>query len=171
MQRKTLQYLLTNLLLLAALLCLILGWTQPALSVTRLVFFEKTFSMWSGLMKLWEADQVGMFSILLVFSFIFPMFKILALLWICNVTLPGRITAAVVHFVHRWGIYSMLDVLVIAVYLVVSTASGNWWLEVTEVHAGIYYFAAAILLTSLAAVAVQQRHREVDSGLLPSQAV
>ena len=161
-----LRYYLTNLVLLAALFCLILGWTQPALSVTRLVFFEKTFSMWSGLLKLREAGQVGMFGLLLIFSFIFPMLKIFALLWIYNARQPGRFTAAVVRFVHRWGIYSMLDVLVIAVYLVISTASGDWWMEITEMHAGIYCFAAAVLLTAVAAAVIERRHRIAAASLL-----
>lgn len=134
-----------NTLLILALACFFAGIFLPLLTVSKFYIFNNEVSMWSGLMQLLESSQYGLFLALLLFSFVLPLSKLLLVLVMVNLR-PARrgLSSRLFSWQLHHGKWSMLDVFVVAL-LVVTVKLGA--VASVEVHAGIYFFAVAILLT------------------------
>jgi paraquat-inducible protein A len=136
------------LALLAATLFLAVGLTQPILHVSRLVVFTRTFSILDGIEALFADGDWAIALLLVVFSVVFPLLKIvvLALLWLRlrrGAPPPPHLLAAI-ESVGKW---SMLDVFVVA--LVIFALKAGSFTDATPAPA-LYPFVAAILLTAYA---------------------
>jgi paraquat-inducible protein A len=133
--------------LLAAAVLLILGWNLPIMTITRLVVFDEKTSILEGAMILLRQGEVFLFIVLVLFSVVFPLIKL-----ICALIFWFRIPART-PWLPRWtdridllGKWSMLDVFVVALGVVAVQIS-----LVSEIllHAGLYLFLAAILLSMI----------------------
>jgi len=149
---------LMNLLLVLAVALLVTGIFAPMLTLHQLWIFDHQVSLVSGLGDLWRDGRFLLFFLILVFSIIVPLLKILLLAAVWNLS-PNdpRRRSRHLHLVHQYGKWSMLDVLVVAV-LIVSVKLGS--LARVEIHYGFYAFAAAVLLSMLiTALSVQAAER------------
>jgi len=138
------------LMLLLSLALLLAGLFRPFTRVTKLWFFDNDVSVYHGLITLFEEREIFLFGILLVFTVIFPFVKISALLtlWLK----PGLNTqqmARVHDFVAHLGKWSMLDVFVVAVLVVLIRAGG---LATIKAQDGLLLFCASVVLTQIASV-------------------
>jgi len=134
-----------SLLLIGILL--LVGLFSPIITLEKFYFFNNTVSIASGLVELVYEGQILLFIIILLFSVVLPIIKLLLL----NLLLSPSIDDAAnfkkyLMWMHRYGKWSMLDVFVVAVFLttVKLGAVAN-----VQLHYGLYLFAAAVLLTML----------------------
>ena len=99
---------------------------------------------------------------MVVFSVVFPLLKLgLALYLWFRVDARGPDLARSLRHIERLGRWSMLDVFIVALLVV---AIQTRFIDDVQVHAGIYFFTAAIIISIL----VVQRmttlaHRALDA--------
>ena len=141
-----------SLVLILALVLLITGLFSPTMTMRKLVVMKHTMSLASGLVTLWKNGQYDLFVLIGVFSIVFPIVKNLLLLYI---VLSADWTRMSVHKILNWlerlGRWSMLDVFVVALLIIVVKLR---FVAHVEVHSGVYLFAASVLLTNLVAAYV-----------------
>jgi len=136
-----------NLLLIGALALLIYGLQAPILTLEKFYFFSNTVSLLSALQQLAAQGEWGLFVLVGAFSVVFPILKTLVLLAIWNLDpAHGERHRRHLDWLARYSKWSMLDVFVVAL-LVVSVKLGS--LAEARVEAGIYAFAASVILTML----------------------
>jgi paraquat-inducible protein A len=135
---------------------LAMGFSQPFMTMDKLGT-RNTFSLVGGVLELFERGNVYIGAVLLIFSVVFPVAKICALLLATTTLVP--LSPRVRHVLHRaadlTGKYSMLDVLVIAVIIVLVKFNG---LAKVEAHGGTAWFCSAVLLSLLAGLFVKVQH-------------
>jgi paraquat-inducible protein A len=126
-------------------LLLLVGLFSPMLTLEKFIFIENTFSVVSGVLQLFREGKWFLFLLLLVFSILLPVVKIMLLyqLVALRAVKPGRYRHYL-ELMHQYGRWSMLDVFVVAVLIV--AVKLDLVLEV-QVHFGLYAFSAAVLLT------------------------
>jgi len=136
-----------NLLLILALSLLVYGLQAPILTLEKFYVFSNTVSLLSALQTLAGEAEWGLFLLVGAFSVAFPVLKILllALIWNFDVS-QGAAHQRRLEWLARYSKWSMLDVFVVAL-LVVSVKLGA--LVEARVEAGIYAFAASVVLTML----------------------
>ena len=108
-----------------------------------LVGGPKTYSIVSGVRALLNGGNVGIGLVLLFFSVLFPVAKLVALRVCIADARLGRSHA----LAARFGKYSMVDVFVIALLVVTSKSYPGG--TTVEIEWGIFAFAAAALLSML----------------------
>ena len=139
---------MSGVLLLAAAPMLVAGLTMPAISVSRLVFFEQQYSLMQAILAYWSQGQWALFILVLVFSVLIPASKVLVGLWawVAGQNRPQlvRRMLRVLAAISKW---SMLDVFIVA--LTVLVVDGRI-LDSADVHVGIILFAAAAIASTLA---------------------
>ncbi len=131
-------------LLLATSLLLLAGFFIPMLTLTKMVFISHSFSIMSGVRQLLQDGHLFLFIIVSSFSIVLPIAKIILLFNLLhpNTTEPGR-RKRLLHLMHEYGRWAMLDVMVVAV-LIVTVKLGA--LASIQIHSGLYVFGVAILL-------------------------
>ncbi|TAL03474.1 MAG: hypothetical protein EPO07_06155 [Verrucomicrobia bacterium] len=135
-------------MLLLSLALFLAGLFRPFTQVTKLWLFENQVSVYNGLITLFHQQEYFLFAILLVFSVTFPFVKITALLvlWLKPGLEPQQ--ASRVHrFVANLSKWSMLDVFVVAVLVVLIRAGG---LATIKAQDGLFLFCASVVLTQIA---------------------
>jgi paraquat-inducible protein A len=139
-------------ILFAATLCFGLGLVLPiAVFETLLVFTERP-SLVEVIAGLWDEGDVAIAFLVGLFSVVFPAAKLLVLHLAAYA--PERL-----HWVERVGVlskWSMADVLVVALAIFAAKTSG---LADAATQAGIWFYAAATLLSAAAAVILTRRAR------------
>lgn len=142
-----------------ALVCLGVGLSSPFMTMDKLGT-RNTFSLVGGVIELFERGNVIIGSVLLVFSVLFPIMKLLALLAATSSHAP--LTTRWRKILHKaadlTGKYSMLDVMVIAVIIVLVKFKN---LAHVEAHSGVVWFCGAVVLSLLAGLCVKIR----DEGM------
>lgn len=134
---------LLRLLLLLTVPLFVLGIFLPMITLTKLVFFENSFSVVSGIMQLFKNGQYPLFTVVVVFSVMLPTMKMVVLYLILTHRSHHRPTIErYLNLMHEYGRWAMLDVMVVAV-LIVTVKLGA--VASIEVHAGLYVFGAAVL--------------------------
>ncbi len=139
---------LLSLAILAASVFLALGITQPMIKLTKYVFWTTEHSLISTVTVLMNDGQSFLAVMVLVFSIILPVLKLLYLLLIS--TLPA---VEIIRHSRRlraleWlGKWSMHDVLVLALTIFFIKSQGVY--DAASLQ-GVYYFTGAVLLMILA---------------------
>lgn len=141
-------------LVASSALCLVLGITLPILQLTRFYLWTDTFSILSVIWTLYTDQELLLAGILLLFSIIFPVLKILCLIT-ASIYVKGHLIRRDRLFVYLdWlGKWSMLDVLVLA--LTVFYAKSTGLAEATSLP-GIYFFTASVILTMIATAQIKR---------------
>lgn len=133
------------LLAVAALLVLTLGVTLPFITM-EILGRERTFSLLGSVGELFRRGNTVLALVLGTFSIVFPFAKLLALL--AATSRFARLSDRGRHVLHKaavlTGKYSLLDILVVAVMIVVVKLD-----EMAEVSArpGTVLFCVAVLLS------------------------
>lgn len=116
----------------------------------------RTYSILSGIRALLEGDGLWIGILLLVFSVVFPIAKLIALRVALGTGAPNRLH----RILRSVGKFSMADVFVVALLVVVSKSFPGG--TSIDLRWGIYAFAAAALLTMVSTLLVDRRSGAVD---------
>jgi paraquat-inducible protein A len=130
--------------LLITLGLLVAAWFLPTMTVERVPWVWRTkFSIWRVVESLYSERDYLICAVIVLFSMIFPVVKLVAGLWIwARVDALSPNARRAVGFVQAMGKWSMVDVFVVA--LVVAAVQVSIITNVA-VHAGIYVFSGAVL--------------------------
>jgi len=143
---KTLTAKTTKLrwLLLLTSFLLAAGFVMPMMTITQFILFEHSFSVVSGIWQLWQEGHLFLFFLIAIFSIVIPITKIALLFNLLhpNTTHPHR-RKKLLHLMHDYGRWAMLDVMVVAI-LIVTVKLGV--IATIQIHAGLYIFGIAVLL-------------------------
>lgn len=131
-------------LLLLTILLLAAGFVTPMLTITKFMVINNSVSIVSGIWQLIQERQLLLFLIIATFSILLPIAKIILLFNLLhpNTTHPNR-RKRLLHLMHDYGRWAMLDVMVVAV-LIMTVKLGA--IASIQVHSGLYIFGAAVLL-------------------------
>ncbi len=140
------KYVLLLLLAFAGLL-LATGLIAPIITFKKFIFIENTFSILTTCWGLLKQGQLFLFVVIALFSVILPIFK-LALLTklVLSKSSVRNGSKKVLDLIHRLGRWSMLDVFVVAILVVVVKLGA---IGSVEKHIGLYAYAAAAILIML----------------------
>ena len=130
-----------------AALLLAVGLVAPIATLTKFILVENTFSVLSGVVTLFSEGQFFLFLLITAFSVVLPIMKLGVLYRLVSRSDAMREkTRRLLHWMHLYGKWSMLDVFVVAV-LVVSVKLGA--IANVEMRYGLYAFSASVLLTMI----------------------
>lgn len=131
-------------LLVFTSLLLMIGFVTPMLTISKFMLVHNSLSVISGVTQLLLDGQYLLFIIIASFSVILPLAKIILLFNLLhpNTTHPDR-RKKLLHLMHDYGRWAMLDVMVVAI-LIVTVKLGA--IASIQIHAGLYIFGAAVLL-------------------------
>lgn len=134
------------LLLVSSSVLLYFGLTVHTITIKELIFWKHTFSILSGIWNLYAEKHYVLAIVIFLFSVIFPITKLFVLtaLWFVPMTKAAR--EQCLKWLEMLGKWSMLDVFVVAVTVVITQMSGI--LE-AKPHIGIYLFAASVILSMI----------------------
>ncbi|MCK4337145.1 MAG: paraquat-inducible protein A [Candidatus Aminicenantes bacterium] len=143
-----------DILIWISLISLIFGIFLPIMTFKKLIFFKTRFSIYSGLISLFKDDQIILFLIIIIFSALFPLAKIVLLIFIWyKKSFSGGKLRKYLHYHGLLSKWSMLDVFVVAILVVVIKLG---IVRSVKVHLGIYFFAVSILLSSITSSLIYQ---------------
>jgi len=145
-------------LLLLALLSLGLGIFLPVVEVRNFAIFSNKFSIMEAAWQLVLDDQYLLGAVIIIFSIIFPLGKILvtAVAW-HSIYRLGKIRMTIIDRLEFLGRWSCADVLLVAIAIVVAKASG---IAGATMEIGLWFFAASIPLTAFAVYLVKKSARQ-----------
>ncbi len=149
------RYKLDAALLALALPLFVAGLLLPAVSVSSLWIFNETFSLTDGALQLLREGEYALFVLVSVFTFVFPVLKILVGLAVC-LRSPGnsRVFRRLFPALAALSKWSMLDVFVVAVIVVMLEGS---LLSDAEARFGLFLFAASVIFSTLAIQRLKSR--------------
>ena len=135
---------ITNLLIFVSFGLFILGIFSPLMTVKKWFIFENTFSLLSGLMQFFYAGQYLLFAILGVFSLFVPVTKMILVAVVTNTSSWAEAERfKIIHWLSLAGKWSMIDVFIVAILVVVGKLRG---IAEVEIHHGLYAFALSVIL-------------------------
>jgi len=132
------------ILLSLAFLFLVLGLFLPAIHLKELIFFHSTFSVITGISSMFSEGHYILASVIILFSIVFPLFKLFVLNFIWFFRMEDNKRDRFLHWLGLLGKWSMLDVFVVAVMIVITKISK---FADAEPKIGIYLFCASIIIT------------------------
>ena len=139
-------------MILLSVALLVMGLSLPLMKVEKMVFWKNDYSVVKGVISLWEQSQYALAVILFFFSVVFPIVKLAALGVLWNVPLTEGKRKTVLHWLGILGKWSMLDVFVVAI-LIVLVKLGP--LAKVEPQSGVYVFCAAIVVSMVTSMYVE----------------
>lgn len=149
--------------LLAATVLLILGLILPVMTLKELVFWKKTFSVLTGIQNLFLEEHYILAVIILLFSVAFPIFKLTTLTTLWFFEMPEVRRQTLVHWLSALGKWSMLDVFVVAVMIVITKISG---LASAEPRVGIYLFGLSVAITMVVTETIERLLKRSEQSVL-----
>ncbi len=148
-----------EMLMAGAALCLLLGLTLPVVKLTWLYFFDNKHSILSIIWVLFHDREYLLSGVLIIFSALFPLTKLIYLLVLyyrrLNDILPSERLLYILSWLGRW---SMLDVLVLALVVFYTKQTG---VADATVLPGIYFFAVSVMLTMWASELAEQQFADL----------
>jgi paraquat-inducible protein A len=128
---------------------LVLGLSLPLLIVEKSVLWrhwKNTYSVFTGIVGLWDAGDHLLALIIFFFSIVFPVAKLTALWVIWAVRLDDRQRWDVLHWLEILGKWSMLDVFIVAIMVVAAKLKS---LTTVDPQIGVFVFGLAIIASML----------------------
>ncbi|MCP5416264.1 MAG: paraquat-inducible protein A [Chromatiaceae bacterium] len=133
--------------LLCATLLFSIGITTPMLTISKFMLMKSSFSILSGAIQLLANGRVLLFLVIAGFSILLPLLKIGVLFMLISRRMQhSEKLSRYLHLMHEYGRWAMLDVMVVAV-LIVAVKLGA--LVTVEIHYGLYFFGASVVLIML----------------------
>ena len=151
MTKKSLQQIyprqfLIPILILLAMVFLGFGLFLPVITLKELIFWRHTFSVLTGIVSLVTEKHYFLAVIIFVFSVIFPTFKLVMLLSIWFRKMSEEERVIYLNWLSGLGKWSMLDVFVVAITIVIAKISG---FASARPEIGIYFFGGSVLLAMI----------------------
>ncbi|MEM7172768.1 MAG: paraquat-inducible protein A [Pseudomonadota bacterium] len=127
---------------------LVAGWLLPVMTINTLLVFYDEVSILEGARRLLESGDYLLFALILLFTVVFPLGKLILAFWtwLRLRHLSGSLPIAL-SWIEAFGKWSMLDVFVVALLVVILKIS---LVSDVTVHAGLYVFTAAVVLSMVA---------------------
>jgi paraquat-inducible protein A len=123
---------------------LLAGLWLPMMTLTKFIFIANSFSVISGVVELFKRGHWFLFIVVGVFSVLLPLMKLAFLFMLLRSRQLGSPHFALwLKWMHDFGRWAMLDVMVVAV-MIVTVKLGV--VAQIEIHAGLYLFGVAVLL-------------------------
>lgn len=158
---------------IVAMMTLILGLITPIFMVTihkeveyigDIVLSFESKGVIDSIVKLFDGGDIVVALVILLFSVVVPVLKVLSLLFI-SLFMESPSAYKIVKFFKVIGKWSMVDVFVVAVFLVYLTANkGN--VSRAQVEVGLYFFLAYVIVSMLVSLSADkmshQTKRKVD---------
>ena len=144
------------LALASSLGLLVAGLSLPILETQQLIFWKQTYSVWTGILDLWKLGEQGLAVVVTCFSILFPFAKLGVLTYVWFVQLHSERRARLLHWLGVLGKWSMLDVFVVAI-LVVLVKVGS--LAKVEPRISVYLFGSAIVASMVTTMSVDRLAR------------
>jgi paraquat-inducible protein A len=141
------------LIIALSAVCLGFGLFLPILTFKEMVFWKHTFSVLTGIESLYQERHYALAGIIFLFSVIFPIVKLTLLLviWFWRFSESKRVR--IVNWVSQMGKWSMLDVFVVAVIVVISKMAKT---TSAQARVGVYIFAVSVLFAMIASARVER---------------
>jgi len=136
--------ILSSFLMPVAAFCFALGLTLPLMRFEKIYFFEERPSLLDIVAGLWTDGEMLLAAIVGAFSIALPGAKII-LASLAAAGGPGQRSLSMLAAIGKW---SMLDVMLVA--LVLFAAKTNMLADASALP-GLWFYAAATLLTAIAA--------------------
>ena len=139
---------------LSATVTLFLGLITPILMVTihkeveylgDIVLSFESKGVIGSIVKLYESGDIVVALVILLFSVVVPGLKVLSLLFV-SIFMESNFAHSIVKFFKMIGKWSMVDVFVVAVFLVYLTANKGD-VSRAEVEVGLYFFLAYVIVS------------------------
>ncbi len=139
---------------LSATVTLFLGLITPILMVTihkeveylgDIVLSFESKGVIGSIVKLYESGDIVVAIVILLFSVLVPGLKVLSLLFV-SIFMESNFAHSIVKFFKMIGKWSMVDVFVVAVFLVYLTANKGD-VSRAEVEVGLYFFLAYVIVS------------------------
>ncbi len=153
---------------IAAMITLIFGLITPILMVTihqeveylgDIVLSFESKGVMGSIEKLWHSGDIVVAMVILLFSVIIPILKVSALVFV-SVFMENKFAHSIVKFFKAIGKWSMVDVFVVAVFLVYLTANKGD-VSRAEVEVGLYFFLAYVIVSMLVSLSADRMlHRK-----------
>jgi len=147
----------------AGIITLVLGLITPIMMVTihkeieylgDVVLSFESKGVIGSIIKLFENDDTIVALVLLLFSVLIPMIKILSLLFV-SIFMENKFAYSIVNFFKMIGKWSMVDVFVVATFLVyLTTNKGD--VSRAEVEVGLYFFLAYVIVSMLVSLSADK---------------
>ncbi|MEA1888355.1 MAG: paraquat-inducible protein A [Pseudomonadota bacterium] len=153
--------ILIKFLLVLSTVLLLVGIFAPMMTLSKFVWIENRFSLFAGTLQLFADGQYLLFIILLAFSIVLPVAKIILLFrfWYADSSSCQQLQHFM-NWISHYGKWSMLDVFVVALLLVIVKLGV---LATVEVHYGIYMYAfAGLLIMACTAIINNVAKKETD---------
>ena len=130
--------------IIAAIL-LLLGVYLPLITVSKFIIVTTTYSLLSGIFSLLSNGQIILFVIVFIFSVCLPIAKMYCLYKIIfsKNDMHAPQIVRYIKWMHDYGRWAMLDVMVVAVLIVASKLSV---IAYVEVHLGLYLFGMSVIM-------------------------
>jgi len=156
---------LLSLAIIGAAVCLALGISLPILKLTKFMFWTSEYSLMSTVAVLIRQGQTFLGLVVLVFSIVFPIVKLLYLMLVS--TLPAaelRRHSKRLRAIEWIGKWSMHDVLVLALTIFFLKSQGVY--DAASLPA-VYLFTTAVVLMILSYAWLKTDVASVGMGLEP----
>jgi len=129
------------LLLLISSVSFGLGISLPLMLFEKLYFFSETPSLLNIIADLWNGSEVFLALIVVCFSILFPLIKLMTGF---EIILNGKSQSGLASYLAKW---SMLDVLLVAIAIFAAKTSG---LASAVSQPGLWFFAISTITISAA---------------------
>jgi hypothetical protein len=148
---------------IAAMMTLVLGLITPILMVTihkeveylgDIVLSFESKGVIGSIVKLWETGDIIVAVVILLFSVVVPVLKVFSLL-VVSIFMESRFAHGIITFFKMIGKWSMVDVFVVAVFLVYLTANKGD-ISRAEVEMGLYFFLAYVIVSMLVSLSADK---------------
>jgi len=148
---------------LGALVTLVFGLITPIMMVTihkeveylgDIVLSFESKGVIGSIVKLFESGDVVVAIVILLFSVLVPVVKTLALLFV-SIFMESKFAHGIVKFFKMIGKWSMVDVFVVATFLVYLTANKGD-VSRAEVEVGLYFFLAYVIVSMLVSLSADK---------------
>lgn len=123
-------------------IALFTGAILPMFSFNKFFIFNSTYSLLSGVIYLFKEGELLLFTIIFVFSIVFPIIKMQLLYLVINNKVQEHEKGIIAEKLLKYGKWSMLDVFVVAI--LASTVKLGTMANI-EVHPGLTIFALGVL--------------------------
>ena len=148
---------------LSALVTLVFGLITPILMVTihkeveylgDVVLSFESKGVIGSIEKLFESGDMVVAIVILLFSVVIPVVKTLSLLFV-SIFMESKFAHGIVKFFKMIGKWSMVDVFVVATFLVYLTANKGD-VSRAEVEMGLYFFLSYVIVSMLVSLSADR---------------
>ncbi|MFT5207666.1 MAG: paraquat-inducible protein A [Candidatus Omnitrophota bacterium] len=134
-----------------AAVTLIAGLTLPVITFTELIVKTSTFSILGGVKDLFKQGEHVLGLVIFIFSIAFPIIKLTTLLYLWFAEIKKVDRSSHLDKLGNLGKWSMLDVYVLAMTIVIAKSSA---FMKAEPRMGIYFFGTSVMVSMLASMKI-----------------